>query len=151
VASKLVIVQPLVTSIGIAVDSRNTRCLPKSELTAGSVKQRGPLPTCSGPGTHRPRQADCNRSSIAFRHADRHPGMWLKILIVRKGEMALNPSNLVECAICKVVVLAVDVQARRDPRAYRRWEGQVLLCSQCAASLDRDLQKHRDRLIARRQ
>lgn len=74
----------------------------------------------------------------------------MKTLIVTKGDMELDRSNLVQCAVCNVVVLAVDVQARRDPRAYRRWDGQALLCSRCAASLDRDLQRQRDRLNARR-
>ncbi len=41
--------------------------------------------------------------------------------------------------MCEVLVLAVDVQARTDPRVRRRWEGRALLCPVCAANLDRDL------------
>jgi len=54
--------------------------------------------------------------------------------------MALNQSNSVECSMCNTIVLAVDVQARSDPRARRQWEGRALLCWRCARSLDKDLQ-----------
>jgi len=53
--------------------------------------------------------------------------------------MALNQSSAVECSMCNTVVVAVDVQARSDPRVHRQWEGQALLCWRCALSLDRDL------------
>lgn len=40
------------------------------------------------------------------------------------------------CDVCGDWVLAVEIQARRDPRLYAEWEGDALLCLQCAYHLD---------------
>ena len=44
--------------------------------------------------------------------------------------------NTVKCDVCGDWVLAVEIQARRDPRLYSQWEGEALLCLQCAFQLD---------------
>ncbi len=57
----------------------------------------------------------------------------------KRGDVGLNPTNSVACTVCGVLVLAVDVQARTDPRVHRRWEGRALLCPTCASTVDRKL------------
>ena len=57
----------------------------------------------------------------------------------RWGAVGLNPTNSVPCALCGMLVLAVDVVARRDPRAHPRWDGEALLCPHCASDPTRVL------------